>query len=166
MGLATRDDDHMEEERLPGEKLSAVVRVGDAVRRPAGPCTPTVHALLRHLRAAGFQLAPLPCCVDDVGREVLEFVAGPTVGDAYSWPDWAWSGTLLAEVASALAAFHEAGTSFLPPEPARWQLAGDAAGPICHHDLAPYNVVVDGEGHIAGIIDGDLSGPRSAARRA
>lgn len=35
-----------------------MVRIGDTVRRPAGPWTPTVHALLGHLHAAGFHGAP------------------------------------------------------------------------------------------------------------
>ena len=40
---------------LAGGNMSAgVVRVGDTVRRPAGPWTPAVHALLTHLHEAGF----------------------------------------------------------------------------------------------------------------
>jgi hypothetical protein len=35
-----------------GNMSSGVVRVGDTVRRPAGPWTPAVHALLTHLRDA------------------------------------------------------------------------------------------------------------------
>jgi aminoglycoside phosphotransferase (APT) family kinase protein len=32
---------------------------------------------------------------------------------------------------------------------------------VCHHDLAPYNVVV-ADGHLMGIIDWDLAGPGNA----
>jgi hypothetical protein len=42
-----------------GNMSGGVVRVGDTVRRPAGPWTPAVHALLTHLHAAGFRGAPL-----------------------------------------------------------------------------------------------------------
>jgi hypothetical protein len=43
------------EEPLSGGNVSqGVVRVGDTVRRPAGPHTPAVHALLSHLHAVGF----------------------------------------------------------------------------------------------------------------
>ena len=35
-----------------------MVRVGDTVRRPAGPWTPAVDALLRHLEDVGFPGAP------------------------------------------------------------------------------------------------------------
>jgi hypothetical protein len=42
------------EERLPGGKTGGAVRVGDTVRRQAGPWTPAVHALLTHLHDVGF----------------------------------------------------------------------------------------------------------------
>lgn len=52
---------HEEEQPLSGGNVSAgVVRVGDTVRRPAGPWTPAVHALLTHLHEAGFRAAPAP----------------------------------------------------------------------------------------------------------
>ena len=37
---------------------NVVVRVGDTVRRPVGPHTAYVHALLRHFEQAGFEGAP------------------------------------------------------------------------------------------------------------
>ena len=64
-----------------GNMNSGVVRVGDTVRRPAGPWTPAVHALLAHLHAAGFDGAPRPLGIDEQGREVLTFISGPVV-----WP--------------------------------------------------------------------------------
>ena len=57
-----------------GNMSSGVVRVGDTVRRPAGPWTPAVHALLTHLHAAGFPGAPRPLGIDEHGREVLTFI--------------------------------------------------------------------------------------------
>jgi hypothetical protein len=59
-----------------GNMSSGVVRVGDTVRRPAGPWTPAVHALLTHLHEAGFGGAPRPLGIDDRGREVLTFMPG------------------------------------------------------------------------------------------
>jgi hypothetical protein len=73
----------LEEIPLAGGNVSdGVVRVGDTVRRPAGPWTPAVHALLAHLHEVGFHAAPRPLGLDERGREVLEFVPGATV-----WPD-------------------------------------------------------------------------------
>ena len=64
-----------------GNMSTGVVRAGDTVRRPAGPWTPAVHALLTHLHEAGFRGAPRPLGVDDRGREILTFVPGTVV-----WP--------------------------------------------------------------------------------
>jgi hypothetical protein len=146
---------------LPGGKLNRVVRVGNTVHRSAGPWTPTVHALLRHVRSNGFRFAPEPFGYDDEGREVLEYVSGDTIGDAYPWPSWVWSETLLEQVGRAAADYHSAVADFHPPEPAAWQYPPVDNSPlICHHDLAPYNVVTD-DGELGAIIDWDLAGPGS-----
>jgi len=98
---------------------------------------------------------------DDVGREVLEYVSGETVGDAYSWPTWVWSETLLKQIGRVTAEFHGAVEGFNSAAPAIWQLPPFDDSPlICHHDLAPYNVV-SRDGELAAIIDWDLAGPGS-----
>ncbi|WP_238569716.1 hypothetical protein [Thermobifida fusca] len=61
--------------------VNQVVRVGAVVLRPTGPWTPAVHALLRHVAAAGFSGAPRVHGVDDQGREILDFVAGAVATD-------------------------------------------------------------------------------------
>jgi hypothetical protein len=61
---------------------AGVVRVGDTVRRPAGPWTPAVHALLDHLHQVGFEGAPRALGVDERGREILTFVPG-----VVAWPE-------------------------------------------------------------------------------
>ncbi len=74
---------HDEEQPLTGGNVSdGVVRVGDTVRRPVGPWTPAVHALLTHLHEVGFRAAPRPLGIDGQGREVLTVVPGNVV-----WPD-------------------------------------------------------------------------------
>ena len=78
----------MTEERLEGGNIGGAVRVGDTVRRAAGPWTPAVHALLAHLAARGFAGAPRPLGFDEQGREVLTFLAGETVGSRKPWPAW------------------------------------------------------------------------------
>ena len=52
-----------------GNMSSGVVRVGDTVRRPAGPWTPAVHALLDHLHSVGFRGAPRPLGLDRAGEK-------------------------------------------------------------------------------------------------
>ncbi|MFF1438333.1 hypothetical protein [Streptomyces sp. NPDC058295] len=46
-----------------------VVRIGDTVRRPVQPWTPTLHALLSHLEQVGFACVPRPLGIDDQGIE-------------------------------------------------------------------------------------------------
>lgn len=71
------------EQPLPGGNVSTgVMRIGSTVRRPAGPHTPAVRALLSYLHAAGFEGAPRPLGIDEDGREVLSFIPGTV-----PWPD-------------------------------------------------------------------------------
>ena len=149
---------------LVGGTLNAVVRVGDTVHRPAGPWTPTIHALLRHVRGRGFDLAPEPLGLDDAGREVISYIPGTTVGWALPWPEVIREEGLLAEVGEATARYHRAVADFRPAGVVSWQSGAAALAPtelVCHHDLAPYNVVIT-DGHLAGIIDWDLAGPGRA----
>ena len=57
------------------------MRVGDTVRRRAGPWTPAVHALLRYLEAAGFE-APRVRGIDERGREILGYIPGEAYAGA------------------------------------------------------------------------------------
>ena len=63
---------------LEGGGRNAVHRRGDAVIRGAGPWTPAVHSLLRHLAAVGFAGAPrlVGSGMEADGREVLTFIEG------------------------------------------------------------------------------------------
>jgi hypothetical protein len=149
---------------LTGGALNSIVRVGDTVRRPAGPWTPTVHALLRHVRQRGFELAPEPLGMDEAGREIISYVPGTTVGWSLPWPAPIRTEDLLVEMGSATARYHLAVADFRPAGTIPWQSGAAALGPselVCHHDLAPYNVVVT-DGRLMGIIDWDLAGPGSA----
>jgi hypothetical protein len=154
------------EEVLTGGNLSAaVVRIGNTVRRPIGPWTPAVHALLRHLEAVHFDGAPRVHGIDDDGREILDFLPG-----AMAWPEL---GALrdedgLARAGALLRRYHEAVASFVPPPGAEWRfpnMARDAEAWIddegtivCHNDCAAWNLVM-GEERWA-FIDWDVAGPR------
>jgi Phosphotransferase enzyme family len=151
------------EVRLTGGTLNSVVRVGETVRRPVGPWTATIHALLRHIRSRGFALAPEPLGFDDQGREILSFIPGQTVGWSLPWPDLVRNDDLLEEVGATTALYHRVVTDFRPTALIPWQSGSARLGPeelICHHDLAPYNVVL-ADGHLRGVIDWDLAGPGS-----
>jgi Ser/Thr protein kinase RdoA (MazF antagonist) len=136
-----------------------VVRVGDTVRRPAGPWTPAVHALLEHLHGVGFRGAPRPLGLDERGREVLTYLPG-----VVPWPDdmhLVGPEERLRQVARLVREFHDAVAGFAPPPDARWQALIPAEGDdiIAHHDLAPWNLVVNDDGWA--FIDWDVAAPGS-----
>jgi len=152
------------EERLDGGNAGGAVRVGETVRRPAGPWTPAVHALLGYLADDGFPDSPRPLGIDGQGREIVTFVEGETVGSTLPWPDWAHTGRMLAEVARWMRRYHEAVSGFVPPDGAVWRMGGQwrPGLVIGHNDAAPYNAVWRA-GHLAGFIDWDMAGPVSPA---
>ncbi|MBA3488314.1 MAG: phosphotransferase, partial [Longispora sp.] len=142
-----------------GNATPGIVRVGDTVRRPAGPWTPAVHALLSHLHDVGFTAAPRPLGIDDQGREVLTFIPGEVI-----WPEHfalMEPTTALTRVAKMIRDFHDAVTGFTPPANAQWQALIPAEGDdiIAHHDLAPWNLIASAQGWV--FIDWDLAAPGS-----
>jgi hypothetical protein len=146
--------------RLPGGNTGGAVRVGDTVRRAAGRWTPSVHALLRHLEAAGFAGAPRALGFDDQGREVLSFLPGEVVGTTRPWPAWAHSDDTLRQVGGWLRDFHAAMADFVPPADAVWREGGTwRPGLIVgHNDAAPYNAAWRG-GRLVGFFDWDFAAP-------
>ena len=147
----------MIEEPLAGGNFGAVVRAGDTVRRPTGPWTPAVHALLSHLAAVGFDGAPRVLGIDEREREILTFVEGDV---PHAWPPapYVWEDETAFAIGALVRRYHDACAGFVPPPGARWR-QGDASGEvICHHDVAPWNVVFR-EGAPVGLIDWDFAGP-------
>ncbi len=137
----------------------AVVRRGDEVLRPAGARTPAVHALLLHVRAAGFDGAPEPIGVDTDGRERLRFIEGEVPCPPF--PAWSQTDAVLVSTAGLLRRFHDAATGFVPPPDAAWddELADPQGGPvICHNDVCPENVVYRG-GTAVALLDFDWAAP-------
>src|SRR4051812_43933013 len=143
-----------DEEILAGGNMTAVVRIGDTVRRAAGPWTPTIHAFLRHLRANGFDLVPEPLGMDERGREIISLLPGAPA--TYPLPAFAWADDTLAAVAQTLRAYHDASAGF---EGTRWQWPShEPQEVICHNDFAPYNLMFE-DGRVTGVIDLDLASP-------
>ena len=66
-------------EPLPGGNVGGAVRIGQTVRRPTGPWTPAVHAVLSHLSSAELAAVPRVHGVDVRGREVLDYLPGEVI---------------------------------------------------------------------------------------
>lgn len=141
---------------LPGGRVGGAVRVGDTVRRPAGPWTPAVHALLGALRAAGLDGVPPVRGVDGRGREVLGLIPGRGIAR-----DEVVSDALLADGARWLRRFHDAVAGYRPAGEVTWRHGRRALADgeiVCHNDPAAYNWIADGD-RVAGVVDWDMAGP-------
>ena len=151
-------DETRNETPLKGGNInSAVVRVGETVRRSTSPYAQNVHRLLAHLERKGFKKAPRFLGLDEQGREVLSYIEGNS-----EFPKTLWQGTaILLEATRTLREFHDAtadldfgpvtGWAYAFPEEHRREV-------ICHNDFAPYNMIFREE-LLVGIIDFDLAGP-------
>jgi hypothetical protein len=149
---------------LPGGDVTeGVVRVGATVRRPVGPHSPLVHAVLRHLETVGFAGAPRFLGLDDRGREVLTFVEGEVAGRPA--PAWFADDERAASVAALLRAYDDAVSTMpipdLPPPVEPPGIPPAVAGPptlIGHLDITPENVVFR-QGKAFALLDFDLARP-------
>ncbi|MBF6331230.1 phosphotransferase [Nocardia transvalensis] len=137
---------------------SRVVRSGGTVRRPAGPWTTTVHALLRHLERVGFTGAPrvVGDGFDADGNEVLTYIDG-TIGHPH-----AWSAEGVRQAGRLLREFHDAAADFTPPANAVWHpwwMHRDGPDAVIGHcDAGPWHTVAR-DGHPVAFIDWTLAGP-------
>lgn len=139
---------HQEIPLTGGRITQDVVRIGNTVRRPTGPHTPFVHALLFQLEEIGFDGAPRILGVDEQNREIMTFIEG------YVPPDLGtWSEEQLTSAARLIRRFHDAtaGSALCEGEET-----------VCHNDLSPCNTIFAG-GLPRAFIDFDTAapGPRS-----
>jgi len=147
-----------DEQQFEDGNISAVVRVGDTVRRAAGPWTPAVHALLRHLEAHGFDAAPRALGRDQAGREILSYLPGNTAPASLQGID---SDDVLSAIARLTRRYHDAVANFIAPADAAWQFTVGAprvGDVICHNDIGPWNIVFDGT-CLRALIDWDFAAP-------
>ncbi|MDQ4502541.1 phosphotransferase [Sinomonas sp. ASV322] len=153
---------------LPGGDVTeGVVRVGDTVRRPQGPHSPLVHAILQHLEQQGFDGAPQFLGIDEQGREVLSYVKGEVAGRPH--PAWLADEDRLVSVARLVRRLDDALAGFAPSSAVLEGVAvpdipGMPPAPdeepefIGHLDITPGNVVFrNGRAHA--LIDFDLAKP-------
>jgi Ser/Thr protein kinase RdoA (MazF antagonist) len=134
------------------------------VRKPSGPWSPTVHALLQHLSAKGFP-APHPLGIDDRKREILSYIEG--AASIWPWPEILGTQDGVRRVGAMLRRLHDAVIDFVPPAPCVWQdfesrapLAGEI---VCHGDFGPYNLIWQGT-EIVGVIDWEWARPAPPIR--
>lgn len=145
---------------MPGGHSAPAVRVGDSVRRAAGPWTPRVHDLMRGLRAAGVGVVPEPRGLDADGREVVAYVAGDC--PLYPLPPWVWSDGVLRQVGMTLRAVHDAAAALALPLDGWRDDPVEPAETVCHGDVAPYNTVWH-DGRLVALIDWDRAVPAPRA---
>jgi hypothetical protein len=136
-----------------------VVRIGDTVRRPAGPHSEAVAGLLEHLRVGGFDGAPVPLGRDPEGRDVFGWIEGDVPIPPF--PRWALADEALGSTARLIRRLHDALADFEPAPGAPW--SDERADPrggtvICHTDVCPENVVFR-EGRAVAILDFDFASP-------
>jgi hypothetical protein len=141
-----------------------VVRIGDTVRRPAGPYSSAVHALLTHLERVGFVGAPRFLGVDGQGRSIVDYLDGDVALAPY--PAWSADDDLFDSVAELQHRYHQAVATFEPDPALTWNplLAQPdphaQRGPLLvgHNDLCLENVVLR-DGRAVALIDFDMAAP-------
>jgi Phosphotransferase enzyme family len=142
----------MDEQPLAGGFVTAVVRIGDTVRRAQPPDPDFVHALLGLFERHGWRGAPRFLGIDEQGREMLSFLDGH-VAWRPAQPSAVTSEASLAQVAAMVREFHDltAGTPLA---------AGQEV--VCHNDLSPKNTVYRDVGvglRPVAFIDWDIAAP-------
>jgi Ser/Thr protein kinase RdoA (MazF antagonist) len=145
-----------------GERPSKARRRAGVVYREAGPWSPAVLALLRHLEREGFAGAPrvVGSGFAEDGREMVGYVPG-----ASPQPQ-AWAEDAVAGVGRLLRDLHAAAASFEPPPGALWrpwfgrELPGSR--PVLGHcDTGPWNIIAR-DGRPAALVDFEFAGPVDA----
>jgi len=128
----------------------------DVVSRPASPATPTIHSLLRHLRAQGLDGVPEPLGVRD-GVETLAFIEGADGGQGWYHQH---TDQGLASAAQLLRKIHDVSRDWIPPIDAVWgapAVSGDELV-YCHGDPGPWNFIWH-EHEAVALIDWDYLHP-------
>jgi 8-oxo-dGTP diphosphatase len=141
---------------MDGGNIGGAVRIGGTVRRPSGPWTPTIHALLGHLANRGVPHLPTVLGIDAVGREVLTYLEGHVTDTV----EEILTDRQVVAAMQWLRSCHLAVEDFRPDQPV-WRLEPhrlDEDAIICHNDFGAYNMAFDGD-RLAGVFDWDVAGP-------
>jgi Phosphotransferase enzyme family len=141
---------------------AGVVRIGDRVRRFAGPGAASVHALLRRIQPDSVVI-PRPHRLSELSEE-LDYIEGYT--PSLPWPAWMQTNDLLVDVAQSLAMIHRATVPVVSSINGpwwRWEGASQSGPIIRHGDPWPANIVFTqsetGAPTVVGWIDWDFAQP-------
>jgi aminoglycoside phosphotransferase (APT) family kinase protein len=115
------------------------LRIGETIRRAAGPNTELSHRVLRHLEDAGVLWAPRALGIDEKGREVLTWIPGTTATTGHEID--------LPELTRMVRTLHDLTADFAPGHEC-----------VIHDDLQPRNVVVR-RGKPVGLVDWEQARP-------
>ena len=149
------------DELLEGGR-EAIYREGNYVLRPAQPWTEHVHRFLKYLHSKGFDKAPYPIQIDRDGTEKLSYVEGNVYNELL--PDEVRSDAALISFCYLMKQFHDIGEEYIETLTGKeaWMLPlRTPIETMCHGDLAPYNIAMEGTKAV-GMIDFDTlhPGPR------
>ena len=141
------------EEVLQDRADRTVVRIGDVVRHPRQPWSSSVHALLAHLRDAGFTQAPVPGPLD-ADHDDVGYIEGVSGNDACRLVA---GDEAVATVATTLRRYHDVVAQWRPATPPVWFDGQTGVGDgdqhlVCHGDVGPWNLVWQGDA-LVGLID-------------
>jgi hypothetical protein len=132
----------------------------DRVRKVAHEGSGTIQTFLLHLQSTGIDYIPTPLSLSD-RLEEISYLPGVCYGAVEPRPNEAWDIERLEHLGRAVRRCHDSSVEFLSSwRGAQWfPFAEPCAAPevICHNDLGPWNVPVDGE-HIH-IIDWEMAAP-------
>jgi tRNA A-37 threonylcarbamoyl transferase component Bud32 len=132
-----------EETLKGGRSTSEVIRIDNTVHRTCGLNSEFTHKLLILLEEKKFAYAPKYLGIDEKGREILTFIDGEVPKDKQ------WTMEQMVKIVKMMKSFHDKTVGS--------QLAGNNET-VCHHDIAPWNIVLK-EGKPIAFIDFDEAEP-------